>query len=608
MGPKSWTQAQKAPLAKFTDVGAFVSCVLSQNNLLGLPDSEIASMSEILKTCASKREVYDWCSTLMLSEAVAADVIKLRDDAGPPFEGGPSHSTLRVGSKPAAPPASKLKGKRGGKVSALSDGNSLVEGAKFECGCFSSTHKFEGNCLNCGRIFCQQESLEVCYSCGLDPSRCLAYEIKVQDGLVDQSMQHKNKAGYEAAVAKRDQLLKYAKERTKRTTVIDDQSGMGGKSSWMTSGERGEVDAQEAADRRKQIAEMHRKTGAYTVHLDIVNQNVSVGANAKDVLGEEERRRVSQKKHAAEEEAAAKDDDDLVDEVEDRDEDDDSTVVAAARVLALPSVLQKIWYCEDASGKVPETKSKAATAEAAAMPKERNTFTVESRRVQNDYFAEDDVYFAQKVAEKAHFAAENANDEAAKDLVFAVKPTVVFEDPSNSPAAGPQLDESLEQHFRKIENRTPSVTPAMRRRDDGMCMSMHQPWASLLVSGIKIHEGRSWPTEHRGKLWIHAAAAKPTGIEEIERKYLQFCPPGTRTPSSYPTSCLLGYVFVVDCLDNASFKARVPETERQEDSEYTFMCSEPKALPFPLQMDGKHKIFKLDRKMWVAAKKQLGEE
>jgi hypothetical protein len=33
--------------------------------------------------------------------------------------------------------------------------------------------------------------------------------------------------------------------------------------------------------------------------------------------------------------------------------------------------------------------------------------------------------------------------------------------------------------------------------DSGMCLSMHQPWASLLVAGIKTVEGREWPTAHR---------------------------------------------------------------------------------------------------------------
>lgn len=47
------------------------------------------------------------------------------------------------------------------------------------------------------------------------------------------------------------------------------------------------------------------------------------------------------------------------------------------------------------------------------------------------------------------------------------------------------------------------------------CMSMHQPWASLLVAGIKKHEGRSWYTSHRGRLWI-AATAKSPDREEIQ--------------------------------------------------------------------------------------------
>ncbi len=47
-------------------------------------------------------------------------------------------------------------------------------------------------------------------------------------------------------------------------------------------------------------------------------------------------------------------------------------------------------------------------------------------------------------------------------------------------------------------------------------MSMHQPWASLLVAGIKKHEGRPWYTSHRGRLWI-AATAKPVDVEEVRQ-------------------------------------------------------------------------------------------
>ena len=44
-------------------------------------------------------------------------------------------------------------------------------------------------------------------------------------------------------------------------------------------------------------------------------------------------------------------------------------------------------------------------------------------------------------------------------------------------------------------------------------LSMHQPWASLLVYGLKRIEGRSWPTEYRGKLWIHSTSKQATQHE-----------------------------------------------------------------------------------------------
>lgn len=42
------------------------------------------------------------------------------------------------------------------------------------------------------------------------------------------------------------------------------------------------------------------------------------------------------------------------------------------------------------------------------------------------------------------------------------------------------------------------------KADKMICLTMHQPWASLLVHGIKRVEGRGWNTDFRGRLWIHA--------------------------------------------------------------------------------------------------------
>uniref|UniRef100_A0A182V472 ASCH domain-containing protein n=1 Tax=Anopheles merus TaxID=30066 RepID=A0A182V472_ANOME len=99
------------------------------------------------------------------------------------------------------------------------------------------------------------------------------------------------------------------------------------------------------------------------------------------------------------------------------------------------------------------------------------------------------------------------------------------------------------------------------------CLSMHQPWASLLVAGIKRHEGRTWYSSHRGRLWIAATAkpADPETIRELECFYrtlygdeaeLQF-------PTQYPAGCLLGCVSVQDyMLDSGIHQAAVKALQR----------------------------------------------
>jgi len=48
---------------------------------------------------------------------------------------------------------------------------------------------------------------------------------------------------------------------------------------------------------------------------------------------------------------------------------------------------------------------------------------------------------------------------------------------------------------------------ATTETDRILCLSLHQPWASLIAIGAKRYETRGWPTSHRGPLAIHAAKA-----------------------------------------------------------------------------------------------------
>lgn len=104
------------------------------------------------------------------------------------------------------------------------------------------------------------------------------------------------------------------------------------------------------------------------------------------------------------------------------------------------------------------------------------------------------------------------------------------------------------------------------------CMSMHQPWASLLIAGVKKHEGRSWYTSHRGRLWI-ASTAKPVDAESIKEMenfyrahyngnlgfffqftselyssfvfmFYYFADGSIEFPGQYPSGCLLGCISI----------------------------------------------------------------
>ncbi|KAL4436551.1 hypothetical protein ABPG75_003690 [Micractinium tetrahymenae] len=143
---------------------------------------------------------------------------------------------------------------------------------------------------------------------------------------------------------------------------------------------------------------------------------------------------------------------------------------------------------------------------------------------------------------------------------------------------------------------------------------MHQPWASLLVYGIKRIEGRGWPTEHRGRLWIAATAKQPSPqeIEEMEAFYRAAHAEGggsadPQFPPAYPTGVLLGCVEVAGCLKAEQVEAwdALPGGLKAEvGSPYCFLCQAAQRLVVPQQMRGWPKLFQLEKKVHKAA--QLG--
>ena len=69
-------------------------------------------------------------------------------------------------------------------------------------------------------------------------------------------------------------------------------------------------------------------------------------------------------------------------------------------------------------------------------------------------------------------------------------------------------------------------------------LTIKQPWATLIAEGIKKYEFRSWKTNYRGKLLIHAGAGVDKDyLEKFKNLNLEF-----------PSKKVLAEVELVDCL------------------------------------------------------------
>jgi activating signal cointegrator 1 len=85
----------------------------------------------------------------------------------------------------------------------------------------------------------------------------------------------------------------------------------------------------------------------------------------------------------------------------------------------------------------------------------------------------------------------------------------------------------------------------------GRILSVRQPWCSLLLSGEKVLENRTWATPYRGRLWLHASKTAPH--EPVWRCVREdwLTGPGVLgkypSPMETPRGVILGSVDLVGC-------------------------------------------------------------
>jgi hypothetical protein len=99
-------------------------------------------------------------------------------------------------------------------------------------------------------------------------------------------------------------------------------------------------------------------------------------------------------------------------------------------------------------------------------------------------------------------------------------------------------------------------------------LSIRQPWATLIVAGIKPVENRSWPTRYRGPLYIHASSRfDDEPIASIEQRLR------ISIANGLPTGGIIGIVDLVDCVEThpSRFYAR---------GHWAFVLANPRRVKF----------------------------
>lgn len=79
-------------------------------------------------------------------------------------------------------------------------------------------------------------------------------------------------------------------------------------------------------------------------------------------------------------------------------------------------------------------------------------------------------------------------------------------------------------------------------------ITLHQPWATLVILGEKKFETRSWPTQHRGLLGIHAGRNTDwLNLFHREPFLSVFRKHGITHPGQFKLGHMLGEVGLMDC-------------------------------------------------------------
>lgn len=129
-------------------------------------------------------------------------------------------------------------------------------------------------------------------------------------------------------------------------------------------------------------------------------------------------------------------------------------------------------------------------------------------------------------------------------------------------------------------------------------LSIRQPWAWMVARGIKTVENRTWPTNFRGRFYIHASAKfdiPPKNYAEFKRELEK----GARedgiditlpaSPSDFEKGGIVGAADLVDCVTACEDEY---DQAWHTPGNYAFLLDNAEVLPFR-PMKGKLNFFEV---------------
>lgn len=134
-------------------------------------------------------------------------------------------------------------------------------------------------------------------------------------------------------------------------------------------------------------------------------------------------------------------------------------------------------------------------------------------------------------------------------------------------------------------------------------ITIKQPWAHLICSGIKDIENRTWPTKFRGRVLVHVSAKaipmiNPNNVFSYQQWESLSTDQKVHLMAGYmPTSAIIGSVEIVDCVINHKSiwaeKTTINQSNESDSENYDFktiynwVLKNPIMFPEPIPAKGR---------------------